>query len=211
MWPTLLDALDTATRTRLEAALVTKSIKPGRYLYREGEPGDSVFVIYSGHLLVERVTEQGDVAAVGVLREGEIVGEQALVTDAPRLASVRAVTAVTGSSLQRNAFDEVRGDHPALDRLLVSLLDQRVRDLHDLVIEARHVSAEQRLRRRLGELCACFDGDIPLTQDAVAAMAGTTRPTANACLRELEDAGTVSLSRGRITVLDPEGLHQEPR
>ena len=43
---------------------------------------------------------------------------------------------------------------------------------------------------------------IPLTQEDVAHMAGTTRPTANKVLRSGEDAGMLRISRGRIEILD---------
>lgn len=209
MWAELLSALDEPSRDRLEATLIPKSCAKGRFLFREGDPGDSVFIVASGHLLVEQVTAGGDVVAVGVLQADDIVGEQALVSDEPRMASVRAVTPVRGWTLHRPAFDEVRRDHPALDRLLVTVLDQRVRNLQALVSEARHVSADIRLRRRLHELCVCFDGEIPLTQQAIATMAGTTRPTVNAWLQQLRETGTVTLRRGRITVIDPDRLAEE--
>jgi CRP-like cAMP-binding protein len=52
---------------------------------------------------------------------------------------------------------------------------------------------------------------VPLTQDVVASMAGTTRPTANQVLRAAEQAGLVTISRGRIRVDDPAGLARRAR
>ena len=43
---------------------------------------------------------------------------------------------------------------------------------------------------------------IPLTQEQLAEMAGTSRATVNRVLRQAEEAGAVSLSRGRIRVTD---------
>ena len=47
---------------------------------------------------------------------------------------------------------------------------------------------------------------IPLTQDDVAHMAGTTRPTANKVLRSGEDKGVLRISRGCIEILDTAAL-----
>ena len=47
---------------------------------------------------------------------------------------------------------------------------------------------------------------IPLTQEDLAAMAGTSRATVNRVLREEERLGAVALERGRVTLLDPEAL-----
>ena len=43
---------------------------------------------------------------------------------------------------------------------------------------------------------------VALTQEDLAGLAGTTRPTVNAILRRLADGGLVSLGRGRIEVPD---------
>lgn len=47
---------------------------------------------------------------------------------------------------------------------------------------------------------------IPLTQEEIAGLAGTSRATVNRVLRELAATATVSLNRGRVTVTDPQGL-----
>ena len=75
-----------------------------------------------------------------------------------------------------------------------------------MVLEALYLPVETRLARRLSQLALVYDGDIRLTQDDLASMAGTTRATANGVLRTLEDRGLLALRRGRISVLDPAAL-----
>jgi len=63
--------------------------------------------------------------------------------------------------------------------------------------------AETRVRRRLVELAETYeDGVVPLTQEDIAAMAGTSRATVNRVLREEQKLGAVALARGRTSVLD---------
>ena len=50
------------------------------------------------------------------------------------------------------------------------------------------------------------DGVVPLTQEDLAAMAGTSRATVNRVLREEATLDAVALARGRTTVLDPAAL-----
>jgi CRP-like cAMP-binding protein len=47
---------------------------------------------------------------------------------------------------------------------------------------------------------------VPLTQEDLAAMAGTSRATVNRVLREEEKRGSVVLQRGRVTVVDAAAL-----
>jgi CRP-like cAMP-binding protein len=49
---------------------------------------------------------------------------------------------------------------------------------------------------------------VPLTQDDIADLCGTTRPTVNKVLRELEEQGVVDIARGRISILDPGRLRR---
>ncbi|MGH1493290.1 MAG: Crp/Fnr family transcriptional regulator [Acidimicrobiales bacterium] len=199
--------LDHDAEQRLNSILIERSVKSNDVLFWEGQAGDAMYVIDAGHILVERVTEEGDAVAVAVLGPDSIVGEQALLGNEVRGATARAVTKTTVRSLGRAAFNELRRDQTAVDALLVELLDHRIRELNDLVLEARHTPADERVKRRLLEMSDLFGAEIPLTQSTLAALAGTTRPTANGVLQVLQDEGTLELRRGRIVMLEPGALN----
>ncbi len=206
MWADLMARLDQEAKDQLDDIMVTRTIATNKVLFFEGEPGDAVYVIERGHVLVERVTEQGDTVAVAVLGPDSIVGEQALLGDEPRGATARAVTPTTVRVLNRTPFTDLRRRHRAFDELLVGLLDGRIRELNDLVLEARHHPAENRIRRRLDELHDLFGREIPLTQSTIAALAGTTRPTTNSILRSFEEQGVLELGRGRVVLHRPDTI-----
>ena len=71
--------------------------------------------------------------------------------------------------------------------------------------------ADTRILRRLDELAATYGAVIPLTQEDLAGLAGTTRATVNRVLRREVESGTIALSRGRITVVDPEAVARRAR
>jgi CRP-like cAMP-binding protein len=52
---------------------------------------------------------------------------------------------------------------------------------------------------------------VPLTQEELATLAGTSRATVNKVLREEQAAGTIELARGRTTLLDPDALERRAR
>lgn len=68
------------------------------------------------------------------------------------------------------------------------------------------------MARRLVDLCHVDGGTdngpvpIPVTQDDLASLAGTSRPTANRVVGEPEQAGVVAVGRGRIDIIDRGGL-----
>ncbi|MBA3430159.1 MAG: cyclic nucleotide-binding domain-containing protein, partial [Actinobacteria bacterium] len=73
---------------QLAARATPTEIPAGRWLFRRGDAGDSMYVVLSGRL--EVVTEEPEVAVIRVLGRGDAVGELALLTGSPRSASVKA-------------------------------------------------------------------------------------------------------------------------
>jgi CRP-like cAMP-binding protein len=81
------------------------------------------------------------------------------------------------------------------------------------LLDALCTSADDRVTHRLAELADIYaDGGneafLTFRQDDLASIAGTTRPTANRVLKQLETAGIVRLSRGQIVVTDVERLRR---
>jgi CRP/FNR family transcriptional regulator, cyclic AMP receptor protein len=97
-------------------------------------------------------------------------------------------------------FAALRARHPQVDRVLVAMLADNVRRLSGQVLEALYVPVDERVARRLHELAEVYGAEVPVTQDDLAGMAGTTRASANLALRRLADSGVVALGRGRIVV-----------
>jgi CRP-like cAMP-binding protein len=90
-----------------------------------------------------------------------------------------------------------------------------VRRLAAALLEALYLPVEKRLWRRVDELAATYGQDppitIPLTQEDLAQLAGTTRQTANRILREGEREGALDMTRGRVAVLDIEWVRRHSR
>jgi CRP-like cAMP-binding protein len=214
----LFDLLGEQERREVLAAARRRRFKRGEVVFHEGDPGDSLHVIDKGHVAVRMTTPLGDVATLTVLGPGEAFGEGALLSeDARRTASTVALEATETRSLGRAEFDRLRRSTPAVNDFLVQALAAQVRRLSEHLTEALYVPAETRVLRRvlwLSEQYGGVDGRpgvVPLTQDDLASMAGTARPTANRVLKAAEDAGILAVSRGRVEVLDREALARKAR
>jgi CRP-like cAMP-binding protein len=215
--PDLLSQLDEADRAAVLARARRRSFGRNEIVFHQGDPGDSVHLIESGRVAIRIITAAGDVATVAVLSPGQSFGELALLKrSSERTATVVALEPTRTLSLQAEVFDELRRERPQVERLLVALLGERVERLSEHLVEALYVQADKRVLRRLLDLVRIYStGEgpimIPLTQEDLAGLAGTTRPTVNAVLRKLEQAGALALSRGRIEVLDPSAVVRKAR
>ena len=79
------------------------TFNPGDVIIRQGEKGDSFFVITEGSALILREDETGNETCIATLNSGDCFGEVALVESIPRTATVKALTA--GSTLAVDCRD----------------------------------------------------------------------------------------------------------
>lgn len=212
-WP-LLQSLGEDDRRRVLAAARRRRYARREVLFHEGDPGDTLHLIDSGRVAIRVGTALGDTATLVVLGPGEVLGELALVEGAAgrRTASAVALEKTETLVLHHDAFEELRKEHPTVERFLVAVLAAQVRRLSNHLVEALYVSADIRVARRLIDLDQVYAGDdITLTQEDVATLAGTSRATVNRVVGELEAAGAVALRRGRIEIVDRDTLARRAR
>jgi CRP/FNR family transcriptional regulator, cyclic AMP receptor protein len=213
----LLEPLPADTRRELLSRARRRRFAPGEVVFHEGDPGDAMHLLAKGHVAIRVTTPLGDTATLRVLRAGDHFGELSVVAPAPRNATIVALDAIETLAVHRDDVEQLRREHPAVDRFLVDTLVQEVRRLSVLLAEALYLPVEKRTWRRLLALTAIYarDGDpttlIPLTQEDVAGIVGTTRPTINRLLRDAERDGLLRMSRGRIDVIDRAALERRCR
>jgi CRP/FNR family cyclic AMP-dependent transcriptional regulator len=213
----LLGGLTADEQRAVVASMVRRSFRKDDTLFHEGDPGDSLLIVERGRVAIRVSTPMGDVATLAILGRGDSFGEQALLdASAVRTASAIALEPVEVRMLHRRQFDELREAHPSINQLLVDLLAAQVRRLSAHLLDALYLPVEQRVLRRLNDLSTLYDSGtqpivIPLRQDDLASLAGTTRPTANRVLRHLERDEIIALHRGQVHVLDRVGLTTRAR
>jgi CRP/FNR family cyclic AMP-dependent transcriptional regulator len=215
----LLTVLREDERRHVLAATTRRRFSKGEVLFHEGDPGDSLHVVAKGHVAIRVGTAMGDVAMLTVLGPHDAFGEQALLTnESRRTASAVAMDPVETRVLRRDEFAALIRDHPEVAAALIGLLAEQVRRLSDRLTEALFVPAETRVVRRVVDLAVAFSDDssaegirIPVTQDDIAAMAGTTRPTANRALKACAATGALTIGRGRLEILDLAALEDRAR
>jgi CRP-like cAMP-binding protein len=210
--------LETLPQDELERVLAfsrRRKFERGEVVYHEGDPADTIHLVSKGHFAARVTTPLGDTAIFSVLGPGDTFGEIALLDDRPRSATVAALEGAETRSIHKLDFDRMRREHPEAWEALNIVIAAHVRRLSNRLVEALYVPADLRIRRRLCEMAALYgavseddggDVTIPLSQDDVAGLAGTSRATVNRVVREEEEKGTLELGRRRIRVLDLDSL-----
>jgi CRP/FNR family cyclic AMP-dependent transcriptional regulator len=207
-WALLEGVPETDVRALLSIAR-RRRFSRGEVVFHQDDPADTLHLVDKGRFAVRVQTALGDTAILAVLGPGDMFGELALLGDegARRSATVAALEPAETRSVHRLDFDRLRREHPETGSVLIAILSGQVRRLSRHLLEALYVPADRRVLRRLVEVAALYqDGVVPLTQEDLAGLAGTSRATVNRVLREEEARGTVKLGRGRTSVLDAGAL-----
>lgn len=168
------------------------AVRPGQHVVRQGESFAGPWVVESGALLASAVSDDGHVLALDVLGPGDLVGEH---DGAP---AEHGVKALRPSRLRTAEIAEAAGLEATRARRAAAL----ARDLAWLDVGSR-------IQARLVDLATRFGMPVPggtlvslpLTQEDLAALTGTSRESANRALRTMEREGRIiSAARGRYVV-----------
>ena len=211
----LLEALPEADVQRLVSVSRRRRFDRNEVVFHRDDPADSLHLIEKGRVAVRVSTPLGDTVTIAVRGPGWSFGEMALVGASRRTATVAALDHTETLAVYKDDFEQLRREHPSVDRLLFAFLVGEVRLLEERLLEALYVPVDRRVLRRLRELTEHGeDGqpvEVPLTQEELAELAGTTRSTINRILRDEAKRGTVKLERGRTIVLDREEIARRAR
>ena len=208
----VLRSLDPEHQEAVLASAHRRRYARGEVVFHEGDRGDTLHLLVTGRVAVQTTTRMGEVVTVNVLGPGASFGELALVDPASRrVATIVALEPVETLRLSRSAFDELRRTEPSVNQFLVEVLAEQVTALNERLREAYFDPVEPRVCRCLARLAEIYEsGDgcvtVPLKQETIASMVGATRPSVNRVLRELEAGAVLSLSRGKLELLDTEAL-----
>jgi CRP/FNR family transcriptional regulator, cyclic AMP receptor protein len=97
------------------------SLPEGKVLIREGEPGRDFFVLVEGTVDVRKGKRR-----IATLRPGDFVGEIALLTNAPRTATVRTTSPGSALRVTRQGFLTLLEASPQMQRKVLKALADRV-------------------------------------------------------------------------------------
>jgi len=135
-------SLDTGARRTLSGHVVGQTLEPGQILMRQGERSDSCYLVRSGSVEVIVADAQGT-HTLATLGAGNVVGEMAMLTDAPRSATVRASEPCDLLELRRADLDAVLAGSHATQREFSRLARSRQCPRRDpLVLVSERSSAE---------------------------------------------------------------------
>ena len=194
----LLASLQQTQRTRL---LSERRCVPGEFIVCEGEPGDALYLIWSGQVAVYL----GDIenpTLLGYRKAGAIIGEMALLENQPRSASVVALTDLRLLKISRENFYELLKTDPAVGMNVMEVLSARLR----ISDQARDMgkSSERQLIRQVS--------DLETEKQQLLELQRLRQETSDLIIHDLRNPlGSVSLALNMLEMVLPEEILSDNR
>jgi ATP-binding cassette subfamily B protein len=108
----------------------------GHVLCREGETGNTLFVIGEGRVEVTQKNEEGRGShRLGEAGRGDLIGEMSLLQNAPRNATVTALTDCIVLEMEKKDFENILGHNPAVMVELINIANERQRNNDVIAME----------------------------------------------------------------------------
>ena len=193
---------------------IPRSYERGEVIFREGDSGDTCYVVKTGSVSVMREHQDGRVIALAELRPGQIFGELAMFDHETRSATVETLEATTTVALLSGDLQRILKAHPEIGVKMLAALASRLRRANERLLQQSFQTVAGRVASALltqviarqAEGAGDADVLIKATQAEIAQLAGTSRESASRFLATLEREGVVSLGRGKTTVHEPARL-----
>ncbi|MBP5176155.1 MAG: cyclic nucleotide-binding domain-containing protein [Treponema sp.] len=108
--------------------LSVQKFKAGKTIIKEGEVGDSFYILYEGQVLITRGTPAGDVIALATLSSelNIFFGETSIISNDERTATVTAKTDCTTLTISGKKFLEICDSEPILGYRVLAVLARRL-------------------------------------------------------------------------------------
>ncbi len=199
--------------------LQVRQIGKNETIFREGTPGEYLFMIRTGNVKIYKLSEEGREQILGVFGPGDFFAELPLLDGGKYPASAEALTAGTLVQLSRDNFLEILNEHPGVVTKILETVGARLRYFTNMVADLTLKDASRRLAGFLYEKARrhALPGQkevrfpMELTHQEIASLIGTARETVSRTLQQFQKEEMINIKERHVTVLDMERLSTAAR
>jgi CRP-like cAMP-binding protein len=204
---TLLTSLPEGSRKALPLEVV--ALQVGMVLYEPDETIDYVYFPNDGLVSILSLGPDGSTVEIGLIGRDGMVGVPALLGG---VTPYRAVVQTAGLAFRMKCGrlnEEEYSKNKAFQTLLLKYTNAfLIQVAQSSLCNCYHPVQERICRWLMVASDSAQTQTIQVTHDAIARLLGTRRASVTSCTGLLQRAGLIRMSRGRITILDPNGLRE---
>jgi len=201
----LFEGISAAERAAVSKAAQFRTYRRGEVIVRQGQTGETFFVIVRGRVAVTVLSPEGREVVLNTLGEGDHFGEMALLDEEPRSASVVAQERSELAILSRDVFFELLRSNFVLTKGLLRCFSRRLRRANSTIEGLAALDVKSRLARYFRELAATrgrkagggWSVVVRPSQREIADTIGSSRETVSRTMSQMADQQLI-VPKGRV-------------
>jgi CRP/FNR family transcriptional regulator, anaerobic regulatory protein len=190
-----------------------RPLQKGEFLYRAGEPFQSVYAIRSGTIKSIRVTNDGLEQVTGFYLPGEIVGMDGLAQNQYSNSAIALETSAV-CEIPFSRLEELSLQIPTLQRHFFQLMSKEITEDQQLITLLSKNSAEERVAslllsistRNHNRQLSAFEFRLPMSRADIGNYLGLTIETVSRVFSRFQKQDLLAVDKKEISILDIEGL-----
>lgn len=210
----LISALESGAREEVARLSVTRKLRRGQVLFRQGEEAAALYLVLAGKLKLTQEDSFGHQVLVRFVGPGQVMAAVTITPGHSYPVTAQAVEESVVALWPAEVIRDLCRRYPALSLSAMREVAAHMEDMQQRFLELASERVEQRLARCLTRLARQVgqkvpEGvllDVPISRQDLAAMTGTTLYTVSRILSHWEAQGLVRTGRRKILIANPHGL-----
>lgn len=206
----IFGSLNREERLEIIEIASSRSFEKGETVYRAGDEGGTLFVLYTGRVKLFRLNPSGKEQVLRLVEPGEFIGELSLFSSLPLTDNAQALEATTMCVLQGDRLKALMAKYPSIAFKVMDELSRRLEKAENRIEDISLSSVTTRVSRALLELA---DGKkeilLPMTKGDLASQLGMTQETLSRKLAALQEEGLILLKGHRNIIIKDKAALEE--
>ena len=195
----------------LEKERKVRAFKKKDIIYREGDYGSYVYKIKKGKVKTYRINEDGKELIHDILKEGDFLGERAMIQDNSRTEFAEAMEETELILIPRNDFQELIFGNREVSSQFIKLLSKNLSEREHELMEMAYNTVRKRTADSLNKLYETYKEDekvvsFDISRADLAGMVGTATESVIRILSEFKKDNWIEISGSTIKVLEPDHI-----
>ncbi len=213
----LFEGIPEAERATIAKAAQLRTYRRGEVIVRQGQAGETFFVIVRGRVAVTVLSPEGREVVLNTLGEGDHFGEMALLDDEPRSASVVAQERSDLAILSRDVFFDLLQSNFVLTKGLLRSFSLRLRRANATIEGLAALDVKSRLARYFRELAVTrgrkagggWSVVVRPSQREIADTIGSSRETVSRTMSQMAEQQLI-FPKGRVVYVKIDAGEEAP-
>lgn len=185
----------------------------GEALFRDGDPGQTMYIVVSGRVNIEKPTADGETVHIAQRGPGEHFGEMALLDDMPRSADAATDCPCDILILDRRELMQCLQSDPEIAWNIIRALSRRLREAAEQTMRSETLDVMGRLAAYLLDATAGVAPDAQghyhlsrTTEEQMSSRIGAARESVSRKLSRLKQIGAIRREGRTLIVTNPQKL-----